>query len=110
MKEELWRSGPVCFVAFGISLWFSILTQFVLIFLSLSRLMLVIHPIDTKFKGTNFVMQSAFLMYILSLCTALFVNVIFKFIYKNLTISLCLSFMDPTNSIIIIKNKHGLLS
>ena len=65
--------------------------------------MLVIHPIDTKFKRTNFVVKFVFLMYVLSFCTALLATVIFKFIYKNLTISLYLPFIDPTNSIIIIK-------
>ena len=36
VKEELWRSGPVCFAVIGIILWFTVLSQLVLIFLSLS--------------------------------------------------------------------------
>ena len=55
VKEHLWRSSIVSFSAFWIMMWLTILTQFVLIFLSSSRLMIVIHPIDTKFKRTNFV-------------------------------------------------------
>ena len=54
VKEELWRSGPICFTAFMFILWFTILTQCFLIFLSLSRLMVVIHPINTKFKRAGF--------------------------------------------------------
>ena len=30
VKDELWRSGPICFVAFGLLLWFTILSQLVI--------------------------------------------------------------------------------
>ena len=46
VKEMSWRSGTICFVAFGTLLWFTILSQLLLVFLSLSRLMVVIYPIQ----------------------------------------------------------------
>ncbi len=58
VNEEFWRSSVPCFVAFGSVLWFSILTQILLIFVSLSRLMVVVHPINTEFKSTKFVIRS----------------------------------------------------
>ena len=102
VKEKMWRSGPVCFTAFRILLWFTILTQFVLIFLSVSRLMLVVYPIDTKFKETKFVLKSVSLIYILSLF-ATFFTLSFKVTHDILPISLCLPFIDPTNLFIMIK-------
>ena len=103
VKEEICRSGAVCFIAFGVSFWFSILIQLVLIFLSLSRLMIVFYPIYTIFKITNFVKKSLFLTYLISFCTSLSFTVLLKCNYKILTFSLCLPFIDPTNSITMIK-------
>ena len=68
---------------------FTILTQLALIFLSMSRLMVVIHPIDTKFKISSFVYRTIALAYALSFAMALLVILSFKFIYKKLPISLC---------------------
>ena len=103
VKEKMWRSGPVCFTAFRILLWFTILTQFVLIFLSVSRLMLVVYPIDTKFKETKFVLKSVSLIYILSLFATFLLTLSFKVTHEILPISLCLPFIDPTNLFIMIK-------
>ena len=99
VKENIWRSGPICFAAFGIILWFTILTQLVLIFLSLSRLMTVIYPIGTKFKKVEFVLKSIVLFYTSSFLVTLWVTFYFKLTYLNLPLSLCLPFIDPTNSV-----------
>ena len=103
VREELWRSGPVCFVAFGLLLWFTILSQLVLNFLSLSQLMVVIHPIATRFKETQFVLKSILSFYILSFLVTILTTLSFKFTYESIPMSLCLPFIDPANSIFMIK-------
>ena len=103
VKEKSWRSGPLCFTAFGILIWFTILVQFVLIFLSLPRLMIVIHPVVTQFKRTGFVLKSLVSLVCLSFLSALFVTLSFRFNYEIVPTSLCLPFIDPTNLIIMIK-------
>ena len=90
-------------MAFAVSLWFSILTQFVILFLSVSRLMIVIHPINTIFRKIKFVVKSVFIMYFISFLAAFMATLILKFNYKSLTISLCLPFIDSTNSFTMIK-------
>ena len=42
VKEEYWRSSFLCFTAFTIVLWFTVLTEFLLIFLSASRLLVTL--------------------------------------------------------------------
>ena len=103
VQEKLWKSGHLCFTAFGIVLWFTILDQLILIFISLCRLMLVICPINTKFKESEFVLKSVVLCYLLSFLAALLVTYYFKLTYEHLTFSLCLPFIDPTGSVIMIK-------
>ena len=103
IKEELWRSGLLCFSAFGLLLWFTILSQLILIFLSLSRLMIVIHPMDTMFKRTESVFKSVLLLCVFSLLVAVSTTLHFKITYGVLPISLCLPFIDPTNSVLLIK-------
>ena len=98
VKEKLWKSA-----AFGIVLWFTILDQLILIFISLCRFMLVIHPINTKFKKSEFVFRSVVSCHLFSFLTALMVTYYFKLTYKYLTFSLCLPFIDPTGSVIMIK-------
>ena len=103
VKEQLWRSSILCFSAFGLLLRFTILTQLTLIFLSLSRLTVVIYPIDTKFKRTEFVIKTVLVLCMFSLLIAISTPFYFKFTDYVLPISLCLLFIDPTNSILLIK-------
>ena len=55
-----WKSGFICFVLSGIFLWFTILSQLLLVLLSLSRLMVVVHPIKTKFKRAGYIFNEMF--------------------------------------------------
>ena len=103
VKEKLWRSSPLCFTAFGIILWFTLLTQFVMIFLSLSRLMVVIHPMSTKFKKIKFILKSLVLAYIFTFLLGLLLTLAFKYTHKNVPIHLCLPFVDPSDSFLMIK-------
>ena len=103
VKEEIWRSGLMCFVAFGIVLWFTLLTQILLVFLSLLRLMVVIKPLNTKFKDNSLVTKWLFIIFIVSLFFASVITVTVKLGSNSLPFYLCFPFIDPTNSIKSIK-------
>ncbi len=96
VKEETWRSGPLCFSAFEIALCFTILTQLLLLFLSLSRLMIVIKPIGSDFKRFSFVFKKLLYLSITSFIFSLFLTLVAKFVDQKLSVSLCLPFIDPT--------------
>ena len=103
VKEELWRSNLLCFIAFDTILLFSILGPLFLVLLSLSRLMFVIFPLDTLFKHTKFVTKPLFLISIAAFTLTLALTLSVKSREKILPFSLCLPFIDPTGSIHVIK-------
>ena len=65
--------------------------------------MIMIHPVDTKFKRTGFILKSVVSFIILSFITALLITLSFGFSHENVPISLCLPFIDPANTIPMIK-------
>ena len=71
--------------------------------LALSRLMIVINPLHTTFKNFRHVFGFAIVIYTLSFIFTVFVTLYLKFNENILPTNLCLPFIDPTNSIIILK-------
>ena len=80
-----------------------VMTQFVLVFLSLSRLMVVVHPIDTKFKRLEFTLKLQITAHGLSFAIAVLITFIFRYSFGNSTISFCSPFIDQTGSFVVIK-------
>ena len=96
--EEMWRSGLICFVLFEFILCFNLLSQPLLILLSLSRLMVVICPMETKSKSTIFILEC-----ISCICWSTFIlgfslTLLAGFRLDKLPMNLCLPFVDPTLS------------
>ena len=108
--EYQWRHSYGCFAAFGISLWFSILTPCAFLFLSLLRLMVVINPVDNKFKKTYYVSR-----YLISITIGtMSVSAIFTFLVmltdNQLLLSLCFPLVDPSNSSHIVRGLTWLVA
>ena len=62
-----WRNSFVCHTSFAMVLTFNLLVPYLLCFLSMARLMVVIFPVDTKFKSPTCVFRyimSGVLLYI----------------------------------------------
>ena len=99
LQKQVWRSGLLCFVSFGIILWFTMMTQVSLFVLAFSRLMLVVFPITTKFKNSKFVRHLFISLFLGCFSVSLFLVVYLKF-STNVVIfnNLCLPFVDPTHS------------
>ncbi len=103
VEEKKWRSGIVCFASSILILWFSLQSQMLLVFVSLSRLRVIIKPIDTQFKRADFVMKHIILIGVISLCFSTAISLPVKFTGKTLPSNLCSPFVDPTNSEILLK-------
>ena len=99
----LWKSHFLCYLSFAIFLWFAILGQFLLIFMSISRYMVVSYPLKTKFKQVMFTLKYIIILYSSSFTLSLLVTLIFKQMLKSIPMDLCLPFVDPTNSILLTK-------
>ena len=98
LKEEKWRSDLICLIAIGVITWFSISVQCVLIFLSFSSLMIVIYPLETRFKNLKFISYCLNLIFIFSLSLVFFATSAIKIHMKHASTPLCLPFVDPTKS------------
>ena len=103
VTEHLWRSSFICLSFFTVILLFTILTQILLLFLSASRLMIVIYPVDTKFKQVKFVTKILASACLISLFVSIFISSFYKSKEKYIPTTLCLPFIDPTAKVLMIK-------
>ena len=101
--ERKWRSSPVCFILFQTIFVFSLLSQFGLFFLSLTRLMVVLHPLYSSFKRTSFVQKRLIEIFLSSLFLSFMISVPTTLSFPEVPISLCLPFVDPTGTFILIR-------
>ncbi len=97
-KEEWWRSSFGCFTVLFLSLLYVLLNQLVFILLSLTRLMVVLHPIDSDFKRVSFVGKSLGVVFVCAFIISVIVTVNVAAWEKAMSTSLCSCFEDPTDS------------
>ncbi len=98
-----WRRGSTCFVAAGMHLQFVLSSQLLSTFVSLCRLMVVIHPITTQFKRLKPV--SKYLVFV-SLVSIIFVvsTVVMIFITgPEIPDKFCTIFHDPTKKLVSVQ-------
>ncbi len=103
VMEQIWRTSPSCFSAFGIILAYCVFNALLLFLLALSRLMVVVHPVDSQFKRVSYVSKliasACLFASVFTLCLSLSV----KFVQHTLPFSLCLPFVDPSNSVVLLR-------
>ncbi len=103
LHENSWRSGIVCFIIFGLELNYSFISPLLLIFLSVSRIMVVVSPMDTKFKNMNFVLKGLVIIFCLGiLISTVFVTAMW-ISSGEIPMALCSPFIDTSNSSRITK-------
>ena len=98
IQESLWKSSFACFFLFSINLNFNILSPLLSIFISFSRLMVVIYPLNSNFRKRKFVLKCCILMYSLAAILVTAYMITFKHVYSSVPFRLCSPFIDPTNS------------
>ncbi len=105
LKEKLWRSGLACFVHFFFELCYSLLNSGSLCLFAFSRLMVVWHPMTTKFKTTTFVSKISLGIVLVGTAYSIFVTFLSWYFGDNnsLASSLCSPFVDPSYSAIMIQ-------
>ena len=110
INDISWRSSPMCFAAFNSILSFNILNQVFHIYISTSRLMVVIYPIKTKIKNCSFVIKCISYMYATVLLLTCSVTLIVKTTESMLPFKMCFPFINPTNSVNILYKIAWLIS
>ncbi len=95
LAEKVWKSSMMCFIASFIILYFMFSIQYLLLFLSCARLMVVIKPMNTKFKRKSFTLKCIVGLCVMSFLGSVGFCMIFAFVQKHLPTDLCLPFVDP---------------
>ena len=103
LQETKWRSSSTCFSAGFLLLMFTFTAQFMITLLSLSRLMIVANPLDTNFKRVEFILKYILAIVFFALLLPISFVLATKFTISALPLSLCLPFIDPQKSSVVIK-------
>ena len=103
VKQEIWKSKDFCYLAFAISSLFVILSQVIQFLMSFSRLMVVVHPLKSKFKEFLFVKRLLVYLLLSSCCLTILIVLIILFVDKSIGNNLCLPFIDQTGLSILTK-------
>ena len=101
--ERMWRSSIPCYIIFIFSVLFSVMSTSSLFFISVCRLIAVTLPFCLKIKNKYFIGKIMMILVIFILVTSIVIGIIFKETEKYLPTSLCSPFIDPSNSIFLIK-------
>ncbi len=103
LREKLWQSGNSCLIMFILSFLFNISSPTFLVWLSLSRLMVIFYPFDSRFKKFSFVKRCLLISFSLCTGTCIAVGLTYRSVYTEMPTNLCLALVDPTNSNVMIK-------
>ena len=103
VKERLWRTSNLCYLAFFLTVVYIIFAQLSLLLLTVSRLMVVMHPMNTIFKRTMFTAKTLVSMAIVSILVAFFMTYAAKHVHNQVPNNLCSPFIDFTNSLLLVK-------
>ena len=103
VDEHLWKSHPLCFTGLCTVLWFTMSSQMMLFYFSISRLMAVIYPIQSAGTSSQKIIYQVSSIHVFSFFASLVLPLVFQFIEMQLPTSLCLPFIDPSGSSIITK-------
>ncbi len=98
LSGESWRQSQYCFLASFFVVLFAIMSPMTLIFLSLSRLMIVLEPVDTSFKRTGFVIKWLLSIFLGALILSLSCQCFFVFTSGLQPFTLCLPLIDPSGA------------
>ena len=102
-KQDIWRSSTICFAISGLVIWYKISSQMLNSFLSISRFMVIIHPIDTTFKEVKFAERTVSFIYASSFTLSTLFILLHKITHDAQANILCFPFVDPTEQVFLIK-------
>ena len=102
VNEMKWKNGVSCSVAFILILMFSLVVPYLLSLLSFARYMVVVYPMESKFRSPSFVCNCVFAGTNFSLLIA-FVSAVNLNLKQIIPTQLCSPFIDPTDSTALIR-------
>ena len=103
VDEMEWRSSFMCVLSFSLALNFSILSPLSLSFLSVQRCVVIVFPLNAKYKNKQFAVKWLTSIFTVSISFTILICVLMKYLKLIIPLTTCTPFVDPTNSIYLIK-------
>ncbi len=103
VEHEQWMSSPTCFTAFGTMLWYSVLNQTIMFIMALSRMMVVLKPLNSKFKDSQYVLTIILCIVASTFAASTLLSVLTFLLHRTLPFSLCPPYVDLTGSVSVMK-------
>ena len=94
LKDQLWKTSSMCWLAFSILVFLSLFQPAVLLIIGLSRFMVAKYPILSKFKSTSFVLKIIVTTFVCLFIGSAFFVIISKMLGKSINNNLCLPSVD----------------
>ncbi len=98
-----WTSSSPCFIGFALCMFYNFFIPLCLCMMSVARLMVVAHPMSTKFKKQKFVLRCLLWVFFLVFGFVLCMSLLTWAFYSNIPLGVCSPFVDPTHNVILIK-------
>ncbi len=98
-----WRNSFPCHLAFSVIFSFTLVSPALLSLFSVSRLMVTLYPLKSRFKNTEFLLSW---LSCLLCCSLVSISVVWSFLFQQdfkVPTNLCSPFVDATNTYVLIK-------
>ncbi len=103
VNEKNWRKHHLCFCIFLLSCLFAMSSAITLLIISVSRLMVVLYPMESNFKRKSYVTKLVTSCIVTCLILSILFTLTHRFVSSEAPFVLCLPTIDPTNSNVLIK-------
>ncbi len=98
-----WKTNSLCFTLSSLSLLVLFSSPILQVIVSLSRLMVVLHPFDSKFKRRKYNVKCVSVVLVLCVLLSIGITLVIRYVYVELPDSLCLPFVDPTKTVVVVQ-------
>ena len=96
LREDKWRSHPMCFLFCFLTLNLSLFSPCILSFMSICRLHVVTHPIISKLKQLKVVQKYIFCIFCVTTVLSSNLSYLTHYLYGAVPFRLCSPFVDQT--------------
>ena len=103
LNDFHWRSGTLCFIILFMNIIYQFISPCLLLFLSISRLMVVAHPLDSSFKEAHYVGKYLLCIFGIITSVSVVITLIWIALFGIIPTNLCSPFIDPTHSVLFTK-------
>ena len=98
-----WQQSPMCFLSSAVAQNYSLLSPCLLSFVAFQRFMIVLYPLNNRYKSRHFVFKVNLGIWLLSILFSMIINVITYIHFQKVPNTACFPFFNPTRTMLLTK-------